>query len=156
MSSRCRKVFDGQTWGVLKHIGLSGKLQRLIRDLHTGARSSVRAYGETPEPFDVNRGVRQGCILAPALFNHFLDHVLHIALEQSACGVKIRYTIDGEVRATSINSAGEIEDLILSLLYAGDMAIVCDDKDDTQRIVQRLDETLQRWGSRSLRRKQRS
>ena len=82
---------------MLQHIGLSLKIQRLIRDLHTGTRSSVRAYGETSAPFDVNRGVRQGCLLAPALFNVFLDHVLRIALENNPSGVTVRYTLNGEV-----------------------------------------------------------
>ena len=144
-----RKAYDTVNrpalWGVLQHIGISAKLQRLIRDLHTGTRSSVRAYGDVSEHFDVNRGVRQGCILAPALFNIFLDHVLRIALDQSSGGVKVRYSIDGDVSVKTIERPNEVEELILSLLYADDMAIVCDDKDDLERTVVRLDEVLQRW-----------
>ena len=49
-----RKAYDTVNrpalWGILKHIGLSAKIQRLIRDLHTGTRSSVRAYGRKSKP----------------------------------------------------------------------------------------------------------
>ena len=95
-----RKAYDTVNrpalWGVLEHIGISSKILRLIKDLHTGTRSSVRVRGRKSKPFEVNRGVRQGCILAPGLFNIFLDHVLRIALDECEGGVKIRYKIDGE------------------------------------------------------------
>ena len=145
-----RKAYDTVNrpalWGVLQHIGLSAKVQRLIRDLHNGTRSSVRAYGITSEPFEVNRGVRQGCILAPALFNIFLDHVLRIALDRNPGGVKVRYTLDGEVYVKEYDEESEIEEVILSLLYADDMAIVCDDADSLNETVTKLDDVLQQWG----------
>jgi len=144
-----RKAYDTVNrpalWGVLQHIGISGKLQRLICDLHTGTRSSIRAYGEVSEPFEVNRGVRQGCILAPALFNIFLDHVLRIALDQCEGGVTIRYLIDGELSSSTIARPDEVHELVVSLLYADDMAIVCDDRVAIERIVTRLDDVLQQW-----------
>ena len=119
----------------LKHIGIFEKLQRLIRHLHTGTRSRVRAYGKKSEYCDVNQGVRQGCIIAPALFNIFLDHVLRIALNESEGGVKSRYKVDGEINVRTLAEAEEIEELILSLLYADDMAIVCEDPQALKKIV---------------------
>ena len=53
-----RKAYDTVNrpvlWGVLQHIEISLKLQRLIRDLHTGIRSGVCAYRMTSDYFDVN------------------------------------------------------------------------------------------------------
>jgi sorting nexin-29 len=146
-----KKAYDSVNcpalWGVLEHIGLSAKLQRLLRDLHTGTRSTVRAYGETSEPFEVNKGVRQGCILAPALFNIFLDHVLRIALDECEGGVTIYYTLDGEVTLNNrVSRSSEIEETVLALLYADDMSIVCEDSSALKRIVLRLDEVLMQWG----------
>ena len=134
-----RKAYDTVNrpalWGILQHIGLSAKIQRLIRDLHTGTHSSIRAYDDVSEPFEVNRGVRQGCILAPALFNVFLDHTLRIALDKNPSGVKIRYTLDGEVYVKEYDKETEIEEVLLALLYADDMAIVCDDAEALKRTL---------------------
>ena len=146
-----KKAYDSVNrpalWGVLEHIGLSEKVQRLIRDLHTGTRSTVRAYGETSDPFEVNKGVRQGCIIAPALFNIFLDHVLRIALDECEGGVTVRYTIDGEVTLNNrVTRSDELEETILALLYADDMSITCDDASTLERIVCRLDEVFYEWG----------
>jgi sorting nexin-29 len=146
-----KKAYDSVNrpalWGVLEQIGLSGKVKRLIRDLHTGTRSSVRAYGATSESFEVNKGVRQGCILAPALFNIFLDHVLRIALAGSDGGVTIQYAIDGNLPINKrVTSPDEIKETVLALLYADDMAIVCDDASALARIVRRLDSVLYEWG----------
>ena len=129
-------------WGVLQHIGVSEKIRRLIRDLHTGTRSRVRAYGTQSEYFDVNRGVRQGSILAPALFNIFLDHVLRTALDKSNGEVNVKYKANGEILVRTLEEPDEIEELILSLLYADDMAIVCDNPRALEQIVVKIDEVM--------------
>ena len=105
----------------------------------------MRAYGVLSEKFDVNRGVRQGRILVPALFNIFLDQAFRLALEQSDGSVTIRYSIDGEVTTATLNRPDEVEELILSLLYADDMSILCDDKGDLERTVTHLEDVLPRW-----------
>ena len=76
-----RKAYDTVNrpalWRILTKSGLSGKLQRLIQELHSNSQSTVKAYGSISEPFSINNGVHQGCVLAPALFNLFLDHVVY-------------------------------------------------------------------------------
>ena len=94
----------------------------------------------------MNRGVRQGCILAPALFNVFLDHTLRIALDNNQSGVNIRYTLDGEVYVKEYDKETEIEEVLLALLYADDMAIVCDDAEALKRTVVKLEEVMHQWG----------
>ena len=55
------------------HIGFSAKIQRLIRDLHSRTHSSIRAYGDISEPFEVNTEY----VKAVSLPQHvFLDHTL--------------------------------------------------------------------------------
>ena len=49
--------------------------------------------------------------MPPALFNVFLDHTLRIALDKNPSGVKIRYTLDGEVYVKEYDKETEIEEL---------------------------------------------
>ena len=131
-------------WQVLRQAGLSEKLQRLLRELHTNSRASVRAYGQTSEPFSINNGVRQGCVLAPALFNLFLGHVVNQALKNSNEGITIRYTLNGALRIEH-RRPNELFDLVQLLLYADDMAIVCDSANGLTRLVTILDNVTQAW-----------
>ena len=138
-------------WRVLSQVGLSEKVQRLLQSLHSNTNASVRAYGQMSKPFKVTNGVRQGCVLAPALFNLFLDHVVRVAFAESDDGVTIRYVTEGSISTThriqrDERSEIELKELIQQLLYADDMSILCDDAKGLNRLVQRLDETTQEWG----------
>ena len=55
----------------------------VISAFHQGMNASVSAAGEVSEPFSVLAGVKQGCVLAPVLFNLFVSAVLHVVLENS-------------------------------------------------------------------------
>ena len=50
------------------------KLCRLLKALYASTISAVRVDGELTDWFDVNTGLRQGCLLSPALFNVYIDH----------------------------------------------------------------------------------
>ena len=60
--------------------------------------------------------------------------------------MKIRFVINGEIKVRTVADPAEIEELVLSLLYADDMAIVCENSEDLEAIVTRLDEVLCQWG----------
>ena len=143
-----RKAYDtvnrNAMWRILKQSGLSGKLQRLLQELHTDTRATVKAYGQSSEPFDINNGVRQGCVLAPALFNLFLDHVVRQALNNIDEGVTLRYTVDGELHIKH-RRPNELLELVQILLYADDMAIVCSSPEGLSRLVTSLDNITQAW-----------
>ena len=133
-------------WKVLTQTGLSKKVQRLLNILHSNTRAFIRAYGKLSTPLHVKNGVRQGCVLAPALFNIFLDHIIRTALKNSTDGVTIRYTLDGVVRKRyRVKREEEIEELVQILLYADDMAIVCDCEKGLVKLVKKLDEVTQAW-----------
>ena len=53
--------------------GINGKFFNIIRNIYTNDKASVKLNGKCSTPFDVNVGVRQGCILSPLLFNIFLS-----------------------------------------------------------------------------------
>ena len=133
-------------WRVLPQTGLSGKVQRLLHSLHSNTRAFIRAHGKLSDPFQVTNGVRQGCVLAPAMFNIFLDHVIRTALKNSPHGITIRYTLDGIVRKRyRVNREEEIEELVQILLYADDMVIICDSEQGLVEMVEKLDEVTQAW-----------
>jgi len=59
---------DRAAWKALRSSGAPPFLIQLIEHLHTGTTSRVRVGGQLSEPFETTSGVRQGCVLAPALF----------------------------------------------------------------------------------------
>ena len=63
-------------WKAMKAKGTPPILLHLIRDLHSGTTSSVRVGGDVSAPFATTSGVRQGCILAPALFCCAIDWIM--------------------------------------------------------------------------------
>jgi len=75
----------------------------LLRDLHTGAGARVRVSMATSERFATSSGVRQGCVLAPALFNRAIDWVL-----EHACGISINGLAVGRCIFTDLDYADDI------------------------------------------------
>ena len=67
-------------WTVLARFGIPPRMLAVIRQFHDGMRACVRLDdGECSDMFDVEQGLRQGCVLAPLLFNIFFTAVLRVA-----------------------------------------------------------------------------
>ena len=66
-------------WKILRRIGYPGLFVDLIASLHKDMKASVSLKGEFSKPFDVQNGVKEGCVLAPTLFSLFLSKVLDCA-----------------------------------------------------------------------------
>ena len=79
-----RKAYDSvprdTLWRILHVYGVHTKLIELLMDLHTGTQAAVRMGGVVSEWFDVHGGVRQGCVIAPLLFNIYMDFVVRQAM----------------------------------------------------------------------------
>ena len=82
----------------------------LLRNLYAGQEATVRTGHETTDWFQIGKGVRQGCILSPRLFNLFAEYIMKNAgLEEAQAGIKIagrninhvRYIDDSTLRAES-------------------------------------------------------
>ena len=75
-----RKAFDTVhrrgLWTTLEHQGVPPKLLAVLRALHDGMSARVRVGGALSDPFPVREGVRQGCLVAPALLNLYYAAVL--------------------------------------------------------------------------------
>ena len=100
-----KKAYDlihcDSLWYILKHTySLPEKLFTIIRALHEDCTAAVRAYGKTSDMFAVTCGVRQGCVLAPTLFNLNFDIAIHMALDvrrQEERGIKVAYLLDDDL-----------------------------------------------------------
>ena len=88
------KAFDcvdhNKLWKILKDMGISDHLIRLLRNLYAGQEATVRTGHGTTDWFQIGKGVRQGCILSPFLFNFYAKYIMRNAgLEKAQAGIKI-------------------------------------------------------------------
>ena len=95
------KAFDtvsrGGLWRIMAKYGCPTKFIAIIRQFHDGMLARVQDNGETPAPFPVSNGVKQGCMLAPTLFSLIFSAMLSDAFRNSDAGIGIRYRYDGSL-----------------------------------------------------------
>ena len=77
-------------WKILKEIGIPEHLTCLLRNLYAGQEATVRAGHGTTDWFQIGKGVHQGCILSPCLFNLYAEYIMRNSwLEEAQAGIKI-------------------------------------------------------------------
>ena len=75
---------------MLKEMGISDHLTCLLRKLYAGQEATVRTGHATTDWFQIGKGVPQGCILSPCLFNLYAEYIMRNAgLEEAQAGIKI-------------------------------------------------------------------
>ena len=87
------KTFDcvdhRKLWKILKEIGISDHLTCLLRYLYPGQEPTVRTGHGMTAWFQIGKGVCQGCILSPCLFNLYVEYIMRNAgLEEEQAGIK--------------------------------------------------------------------
>ena len=76
-------------WKILKEIGIPEHLTCLLRNLYAGQEATVRTGHGTTDWFQIGKGVGQGCILSPCLFNLYAQYIMRNAgLEEAQAGIK--------------------------------------------------------------------
>ena len=88
------KVLDcvdhNKLWKILKEMRIPDHLTCLLRNLYTGQEATVRTGHGTTDWFQIGKGVREGCILSPCLFNLYAECIMRNAgLEEAHAGIKI-------------------------------------------------------------------
>ena len=78
--------------------GISDHLTCLLRTLYAGQEATVRAGHGTTDWFQIGKGVRQGCILSPCLFNLYAEYIMRNKLEAKLLG-EISVTLDMQMTA---------------------------------------------------------
>ena len=83
-------VWITKNWKILKEMGIPDHLTCPLRNLYTGQEAIVRTGHGTVYWFQIGKGVRQGCILSPCLFNFYAEYIMRNAgLEEAQAGIKI-------------------------------------------------------------------
>ena len=77
-------------WKILKEMGIPDHLTRLLRYLYAGQEATVRTGHGTTDWFQIGKGVCQGCILSPCLFNLYAEYIMrNTGLDEAQAGIKI-------------------------------------------------------------------
>ena len=110
ITTNCGKFF--------KEMGLSDNLTSLMRNLYTGQEATVRTGHGSTDWFQIGKGVCQGCILSPCLFNLYAEYIMRNAgLDESQAGIKIARRNINYLRYTDdITLMAESEEELKSLL----------------------------------------
>ena len=71
-------VWITRNWKILKEIGIPDHLTCLLRSLYAGQEATVRTGHGTSDWFQIGKGVHQGCILSPCLFNLYAEYIIEM------------------------------------------------------------------------------
>ena len=83
-------VDHNKLWKILKEMEIPDHLTCLLRNLYAGQEATVRTGHGRTDWFQIGKGVRQGCILSPCLFNLYAEYIMRNAgLEETQAGIKI-------------------------------------------------------------------
>ena len=119
------KAFDytdpNKLWKILKEMGIPDHLTCLLINLYAGQEATVRTGHGTTDCFQIGKGVHQGCILSPCLFNFYAEYIMrNTGLDEAQAGIKIarrninnlRYADDTTLKA---ESEEELKSLLMKL-----------------------------------------
>ena len=110
-------------WKILQEIGIPDHLICLLRNLYAGEEAAVRTGHGTTDWFPIGKGVRQGCILSPGLFNLYAEYIMRNAgLEEAQVGIKIA--------GRNINN----------LRYADDTTIMAESEEERKSLLMKVKE----------------
>ena len=109
ITTNCRKFLE---------IGIPDHLTCLLRNLYAGKEATVRTGHGTTDWFQIGKGVRQGCILLPCLFNFYAEYIMrNTVLEEAQARIKIPGRNINNLRyANDTTLTAESEEELKSLL----------------------------------------
>ena len=77
-------------WKIIQEMGIPDHLTCLLRNLYAGQEATVRTGHGTADWFQIRKGVHQGCLLSPCLFNLYAEYIMRDAgLDEAQTGIKI-------------------------------------------------------------------
>ena len=110
-------------------MGISDHLTCLLRNLYAGQEATVRTGRGTTDWFQIEKGVCQGCILSPCLFNFYAEYIMRNAgLEEAQAGIKIA--------ARNINN----------LRYADDTTLMAESEEELKNFLMKVKEKSEKVG----------
>ena len=122
-------VDHNKLWKILKEMGIPGHLTCLLRNLYADQETTVSTGHGTTDWFQIGKGVCQGCILSPCLFNLYAEYIMRNAgLEEAQAGIKI---------------AGRN---ISNLRYADDTTLMAESEDELESLLMTVKEESEKAG----------
>ena len=77
-------------WEILQEMGIPDHLTHLLRNLYASQETTARTGHETTDWFQIGKGVHQGCVLSPCLFNLYAEYTMrNTGLDEAQAGIKI-------------------------------------------------------------------
>ena len=127
------KAFDcvdhNKLWTILKEMGIPDHLICLLRNLYAGQQATVRTGHGTTDWFQIRKGVCQGCILSPCLFNLYAEYIMrNTGLEETQAVIKI---------------AGRNTN---NLRYANDITLKAESKEELKSLLMKVKEDNEKAG----------
>ena len=127
------KAFDcmeyNKLWKILKETGIPDHLTCLLRNLYVGQEGIVRTGHGTTGWFQIGKGVRQGCMLSPCLFNLYAEYIMRdTGLEEAQAGIK--------TLGRNINN----------LRYADDTTLMAESEEELKRLSIKVKEESEKVG----------
>ena len=116
-------LFFKTLWKILKQMGIPDQLTCLLRNKYVGHEATVRTEYRTTDWFQIRKGVRQGCILLPCLFNLYAEYIMQNArLDKTQVGIKIA--------GRNINN----------LRYADDTTLMAESEEELKSLLMKVKE----------------
>ena len=129
MMTKPLTVWITRNWRFLKEMGIPDHLTYLLRNLHAGQDAVVRTGHGTTDWFQIRKGVRQGCILSPCLFNLYAEYIMrNTGLDEVQAGIKIA--------GRNINN----------LRYADDTTLMAESEEEVKSLLMELKEESEKVG----------
>ena len=83
-------MVHNKLWKIIKEMGIPDHLNCLLRNLYVGQEATVRTGHGTTDWFQIRKGIRQGCILSPCIFNFYAEYIMrNTGLDEAQPGIKI-------------------------------------------------------------------
>ena len=121
-------VDHNKLWKILKEMGIPDHLTCLLRNLYAGQETRVRT-GHGTDWFQIGKGVCQGCILSPCLFNLHAEYIMQNArLDEAQAGIKIA--------GRNINN----------LRYADDTTLMAESEEELKSLLMKVKEESEKVG----------
>ena len=122
-------VDHNKLWKILKEMGIPDHLTCLLRNLFVGQEATVRTGHGTTDWFQIGKGVYQGCILSPCLFNLYSEDIMRNAgLDETQAGIKIA--------GRNINN----------LRYADDTTFIAETEEELKSLLMKVkEESEKKW-----------
>ena len=127
------KAFDivdhNKLWKILQEMGIPDHLTCLLRNLYVGQEATVRTGHGTTDWFQIGKGIHQGCILSPCLFNLYAEYIMQNArLDEAQAGIKIA--------RKNINN----------LRYADGTTLMVESEEELKTLLMKLKEESEKFG----------